>query len=242
MKNICIINYQAGNLKSLSNALMRSGYAPVISADPEVILSADLAILPGVGAFGDAVDALKTSSLWDTLQTRFSLGRPLLGICLGMQLFFEDSDELGLTNGLGWMRGKIRRLNPGSPSLKVPHMGWNALVQPQTRDSVLPQGSTSLTAQNAASVSAQSRFIGSWLAPELQGWTYFVHSFGLTHMDEEAVVAYCQHGQMIPAIVDNLYESSHTRGRLIGFQFHPEKSGPLGETMLRSAIEEVLRK
>lgn len=203
MKKICIINYQAGNIKSLSNALMRCGYAPVVSADPEIILSADLAILPGVGAFGDAVEALKDTGLWDVLHQRFALGRPLIGICLGMQLFFEDSDELALTEGFGWMKGQIRRLSPDSKSLKVPHMGWNQL-----------EGKRS-------------------------GWTYFVHSYGLVNMDEAAVVAYCDHGQKIPAIVDNAYECGTEKGRLIGFQFHPEKSGVFGEVMLRTAIEEV---
>lgn len=236
MKSICIINYQAGNLKSLANALMRSGYAPVISCDPEVILTSDLAILPGVGAFGDAVEALKSSELWEPLQTRFSLGRPMLGICLGMQLFFEDSDELGFTSGLGWMKGHIRRLKPQSSSLKVPHMGWNSL---EIKSSALALSqNVALTSQSSALALPQN----SWAAHLYQGWAYFVHSYGLTHMEDEAVIAYSQHGQMVPAIIDNAYECSETKGRLIGFQFHPEKSGPFGESMLRTAIEEVFKK
>lgn len=205
MSKICIIDYQAGNLKSLENALSRSGMVATLSNDPSVVLEADLAILPGVGAFGDAMEALKKNGLLEVILNRHKAGKPLIGICLGMQLFFESSDELGYTEGLSLMKGHIRKLAPNEKTFKIPHMGWNTL-----------KGSYS-------------------------GYVYFVHSFGLTQMDSRCVVSYTNHGQQIPAIVDNLYETGPTKGRLVGFQFHPEKSGPFGELMLKNTIEEVLQ-
>ncbi len=207
---ITILDYQAGNLKSLRNALTRQGFESLISSDPEVILTSPLVILPGVGAYGDAVCALERSGLKAALIERSTLGRPILGICLGMQLLYEDSDETegeGLATGLGLLKGKIRRLLPNDPSLKIPHMGWNQL---QKTENTLPQ-----------------------LTPYNNEDMYFVHSYGLVETEDAQVQFYTDHGQKIPAIV---YKPA-----LMGFQFHPEKSGLKGEQLLAEAIQILSR-
>ncbi len=121
-----IIDYDAGNLKSVEKALHRIGDSPVVTRDPEVILSADHIILPGVGAFGDAMEKLKQYGLVDVIKEACKRQIPFLGICLGMQLLFASSDEAPGVEGLNILPGKILRI-PDCPGLKIPHMGWNSL-------------------------------------------------------------------------------------------------------------------
>ena len=212
---IAIANYQAGNLKSLLNALSRHGLSAEITADPDRLLSADLVILPGVGAFPDAVSALKETGLWEVLLQLHASGKPLLGICLGMQLFYDDSDEGTLTSGLGLLSGRIQRLKPNDSTSKVPHMGWNGLQK-----------------KSAGSYERFKEFTNQDV--------YFVHSYGLVGEDPSTVVFCADHGQSIPALVyqPKRTEGINTFGALIGFQFHPEKSGPSGELMLIKAIRQ----
>lgn len=226
---IAILNYQAGNLKSLINALGRHGLDAAVTADPAVVMAASLVILPGVGAFSDAALALETSGLGQVLKDRHACGKPILGICLGMQLFYQDSDEGQLTPGLGLMAGHIRRLSPGTPlspgmplspgtplspdqaGLKVPHMGWNELLA------------------------------GEGLKPTFSDFAnsdmYFVHSYGLIGADPKETVFYADHGQLIPSMIYRPKSEMPLRGALMGFQFHPEKSGLIGEKLLMAAIE-----
>ncbi len=218
---IAILNYQAGNLKSLLNALSRHGVQAEVTSNPELLLSAELVILPGVGAFADAAGALETSGLGAVLNERHLSGKPILGICLGMQLFYEDSSEGVMTKGLGFMQGQIRKLAPNNAALKVPHMGWN-LLEAYDFDSTLDKNSTD----------------ANTLANQLcASEVYFVHSYGLVGEDPSQVLFYTNHGQRIPALVYQAASVLPTRGPLIGFQFHPEKSGPLGEKMLITAIK-----
>lgn len=121
---IAIIDYGMGNLHSVSKAVERLGFMAVVTADEQTILSADGAILPGVGAFGDAMDHLRSSGLQDVVLRFAATGKPLLGICLGMQLLFSRSEEHGLHDGLNLLPGSVIRFQGG---FKVPHMGWNKL-------------------------------------------------------------------------------------------------------------------
>lgn len=125
---IAIIDYGVGNLFSLSGSLAHLGIASVITDDPAEIDAAERVILPGVGAFGDAIDKLSQRGLISVLNRQVASGKPLLGICLGMQLLFERSFEYGEHTGLGYLAGSICPLNDDIPSgMKVPHIGWNSL-------------------------------------------------------------------------------------------------------------------
>lgn len=131
MKTIAIADYGVGNLFSLSSSLKYLGLESVITCDSDTILSADRVILPGVGAFGDAMDKLRASGIRPALDAFVSSGRPLMGICLGMQLLFEKSYEYGEHDGLGYIPGSVKPLTDAFAglgiALKVPHMGWNSL-------------------------------------------------------------------------------------------------------------------
>ena len=130
---IAIIDYDAGNIKSVEKALKYLGEDAVITRDREEILSADKVILPGVGAFGDAMYNLKKYGLDEVLREVAERQIPLLGICLGLQLLFERSDETPGVEGLGILKGEILRI-PDCPGLKIPHMGWNSLkINPNSK-------------------------------------------------------------------------------------------------------------
>ena len=125
---LALIDYGAGNLHSVANALKAAGAEDVaITADPDLVRSADRIVLPGVGAFGACAAALRSvPGMIDALEQRVRRdGTPFLGICVGMQLMADVGEEMGEHDGLGWIRGRIRRLTPTDPAAKVPHMGWN---------------------------------------------------------------------------------------------------------------------
>ena len=123
---IAMIDYDAGNIKSVEKALQKLGADVVITKDPQEILSAEKVILPGVGAFGDAMNNLKKYGLDEVIRQVVAKGTPFLGICLGLQLLFERSDESPEAVGLGILKGEILRI-PDAEGLKIPHMGWNSL-------------------------------------------------------------------------------------------------------------------
>ena len=123
---IAIIDYDAGNLKSVQKALEHLNQEAVITRDRDEILSADKVILPGVGSFGDAMNKLKSYNLIQTIEDVVDKKIPFLGICLGLQLLFERSDESKGVNGLGILQGEVLRI-PDAPGLKIPHIGWNSL-------------------------------------------------------------------------------------------------------------------
>ena len=125
-----IIDYGVGNLFSLRSSLRSIGETAVISSDPAVIQAADRVILPGVGAFGDAAAKLRESGLDRTVLEQAAAGKPLMGICLGMQLLFEKGYEFGTHDGLGLLKGEVVPMQGAIPAeLKIPHMGWNALIR-----------------------------------------------------------------------------------------------------------------
>ena len=126
---IAIIDYGMGNLRSVQKALEAVGAEAVVSSDPKTILNADSVVLPGVGAFRDCMDNLDRLGLIEVVRRSVASGKPFLGICLGLQLLFEQSHEFGTVKGLGILPGKVKRFElSDDPSLKVPHMGWNTLT------------------------------------------------------------------------------------------------------------------
>ena len=126
---IAIIDYGVGNLFSLKSSFAAIGQEAVVTSDPEVIHAADRLILPGVGAFGDAAQKLRESGMAQVIKTETAAGKPLMGICLGMQLLFDKSYEYGEHEGLGLIRGEIRPISEViDDGLKIPHIGWNALI------------------------------------------------------------------------------------------------------------------
>ena len=172
---IAIIDYDAGNIKSVEKALLSMGETPVLTRDPEVILQADHIILPGVGSFGDAMENLNKFGLIDVIHEAINRKIPFLGICLGLQLLFESSEETPGVAGLGILKGKIVRI-PEGPGLKIPHMGWNSL---NVRDGA-------------------SLFKGL----EKEPYVYFVHSYYLQAKDPKIVAATTEYGVTIHASVE----------------------------------------
>ena len=126
---IAIVDYGVGNLRSVQKGLERVGATAVVTDDAAVLDAARGVILPGVGAFGDGMDNLKARRLVDPVLRQVQRGKPLLGICLGMQLLFEESEEMGQHQGLGLLSGRVVRFPDGD--LKVPHIGWNQLLGPR---------------------------------------------------------------------------------------------------------------
>lgn len=136
---IAIIDYGMGNLHSVSKAIERLGYEVITTDQPELILSADAVILPGVGAYGDAMKHLNETGLGEIAKQYAASGKPMLGICLGMQLLFEESEEFGVHQGLGLLQGKVVKFQG---DFKIPHMGWNKLefLQPSPLLTSLEEG------------------------------------------------------------------------------------------------------
>lgn len=172
---IAIIDYDAGNIKSVEKALIALGQEVVITSDKEEILKADKVILPGVGAFGDAMENLKRTGLDQVVKEVAQRDIPFLGICLGLQLLFESSDEAPGVEGLGILKGKILRI-PDQEGLKIPHMGWN-----------------SLHLENNGRL-----FKGI----EENAYVYFVHSYYLKAEDEQIVKASTEYSTHIHASVE----------------------------------------
>ena len=172
---IAIIDYDAGNIKSVEKALLLLGQDVVITGDREEILKADKVVLPGVGAFGDAMDNLRRTGLDQVIREVTDRGTPFLGICLGLQLLFERSDEAPGADGLGILEGEILRI-PDKDGLKIPHMGWN-----------------SLHLENNGRL-----FRGI----EEGSYVYFVHSYYLKAADERIVKASTEYSTHIHASVE----------------------------------------
>ena len=199
MGYIAIVDYGVGNLKSVSNAMAYLGIETRICGDGRELELADSIILPGVGAFPDAADRLRETGL-DQVLLNQSKKKPMLGICLGMQLLFEWGDEVRPCQGLGLISGVVRRMETIQ---KLPHIGWNSLSFPN--DSLLFRGL------------------------EKGACVYFVHSFSGRPTVSEQVLAVTDYGGPVVAAV--------RQGQVYGCQFHPEKSGEVGLTILRNFAE-----
>lgn len=204
---IAIIDYGVGNLFSLTASLNYLGAETIVTSKKEDIEAADRIILPGVGAFEDAIAKLRATGLVETIMEETAKGKPLLGICLGMQLLFEESHEYGRHQGLGLIKGVIASIDEdlkkeNVEGLKVPHIGWNALsfAEDEPLFKYIRQGDC----------------------------VYYVHSF-YGKACAESTIASSTYGIEITGAVRN--------GSVYGTQFHPEKSGDVGLNILRAFME-----
>lgn len=208
---IGVIDYGMGNLYSVEQALLRLDCEVHITSDVEELNQMDGYLLPGVGAFPDAMRQLNQLGLDSYIKQLASNNQPLLGICLGMQLLYEESRENGVTKGLGILTGTIQKfeeLDAQQQRVRIPHMGWNPL---------------SFTDQP------------KWLAhldKEDSTHVYFVHSYLAQHTKQNEVIASSTYaGQFVPGLVQ--------KGTITGMQFHPEKSGPFGRYLLAKWVSLV---
>ena len=201
---IAVVDYGVGNLFSLSSSLAAVGADAVVTGDADTSRRAEKILLPGVGAFEDAIGKLRESGLDRVVCEEALAGKPLMGICLGMQLLFDKSYEFGEFEGLGLIRGAVRPIADVIPrELKIPHIGWNALHLAKEKSPIF-------------------RYL------EEGDCVYFVHSFYAAEC-EESVIATAEYGAELTAAVQ--------RGNIYGCQFHPEKSGPVGLSILREFAE-----
>ena len=175
-----IIDYGAGNLCSVQNAISRLGKDSIITANPSEIMSADRVILPGVGAFGDAMRSLAKKGLDKVISDYIKSERPFLGICLGLQLLFEESEESPGVSGLGIIKGRVVHIPPRK-GLKIPHMGWNNIELSKKSDILRDLGE--------------------------RPYVYFVHSYYIQASDESDVSAYTEYGESLGAAIErgNVY-------------------------------------
>ena len=213
LPRVAIVDFGMGNLFSVKHACEWAGLQATITASRETLLSADAVILPGVGAFGDAMAALCRHDLVSVLQEIEACGKPFLGICLGMQLLMTESYEFGRHKGLGFIKGEVVRLEHSvehDRTLKVPQIGWNRIMQSGP---------------------------GSWQGALLDGvpdgeFMYFVHSFYVKPVDPRVVLSLTRYGST------NIC-SSLRQGNIFACQFHPERSGPQGLQVYRNLAKQV---
>jgi glutamine amidotransferase len=211
---ITLLDYGMGNLRSVAKALEQTGGRVCLTSTPSVVAKASKCVVPGVGAFGDAMKELKKRKLLEPLKEYLASGKPFLGICLGLQLLFEESEE-GNCKGLGVLEGKVIRFNePRATShgsrLKVPHMGWNQIRKQGTGDR------------------GQKK-----RCPLLKGlpdnsYFYFVHSYYVKPADKEIIAATTEYGTEFTSIIWS--------GSIFATQFHPEKSQETGLRLLRNFV------
>lgn len=205
---IVVLDNDMGNAGSVLNMIKRAGGQAVISSDPEIIRQADKLLLPGVGSFDKGITNLKHAPFFQILtQKVLEQNTPFLGICLGMQMLFEQSEEGSLHEGLGWIQGKVKRFNFDNEmttnDLKIPHMGWN-LVYPAKPNKLLPVNESEL------------RY-------------YFVHSYHVECKNQEDILATTHYGYDFTCAVQH--------NNIMGAQFHPEKSHRFGMALIKNFIE-----
>ncbi len=201
---IAVIDYGVGNLFSVEKALTALGAEVRVTSDAAEIAAADKIVLPGVGAFGDCMKNLTATGLIPTIRACVAKGTPLLGICVGLQILFEGSEESPGVAGLGLLKGMVRKIQ--APGLKVPHMGWNSLIITEPRQSV-------------------DLFRNLSVKP----YVYFVHSYHAVPADRSIITSAAVYGELLTASV--------AAGNIQATQFHPEKSGDVGLTILKNFIE-----
>ena len=196
---ITIIDYEMGNLRSVEKAFEKLGFDARVSNNPDDLLTTDKVVLPGVGAFKDCITNLRDGDFVEPLLQHVEAGKPLLGICVGMQMLFDESEEFGRHKGLGLISGKVKRfpagMEEGGERLKVPHMGWNTIQI---------QRSAPLFKDTAE---------GSYV--------YFVHSYYCAADNPADVAASCRYGDIV-------FSAAIWRDNLMATQFHPEKSQDVG--------------
>lgn len=203
-KSVTIVDYGIGNLRSIEKAFEAIGASVHRTDHPDDLRRADRLVLPGVGAFGACIGEIRRRGLEQPIHAFVETGRPFIGVCVGMQLLFEESDERGQHTGLGLLPGRVVRFPERSAAsdelLKVPHMGWNT-IEPRLSDSLfegLPQ----------------------------ESFFYFVHSYHPQPSNDSDILATTKYGHTFPAVVG--------RDNVFGVQFHPEKSQHNGLRILRN--------
>jgi glutamine amidotransferase len=202
---VVIIDYGMGNLRNVQKAFEHIGVPAQVSSEVADLQAAERLVLPGVGAFGDAMTNLNAAGLVEPIQQAVAEGKPLLGICLGLQLLFEESEEMGVHRGLGILAGRVVRFPDG---LKVPHIGWNQLeMRPSTT------GSGPSRSQLLEGIPDKS-------------YAYFVHSYYGDPADPACILAETEYGIRFASVVG--------KGNVFGVQPHPEKSQEVGLTLLRN--------
>ena len=208
-KQVVVIDYGIGNVFSICNALSRIGVLPILSGDPGIIAKAERVILPGVGAFSKAMDNVRSKGLDEAIVKFIDTGRPFLGICIGMQMLMERSNELGEHVGLGLINGSVERIPNISISgsgVKIPHIGWAQV-------------------NNTSSSLSKDAFCTS----NNHSYYYFVHSYMCETSSKDDLLATASYqGIIIAAVIG--------RDNILGVQFHPERSGPVGLNFLNSFI------
>ncbi len=210
MKRAAVVDYSVGNLFSVTAAIKKVGFEPELISDPDELLHADALVLPGVGAFSRGMSALIQRGLDDALRQAVKKGTPLLGICLGMQLLFDSSEEFGQHAGLALLPGRVVRIPPAADHehYKVPHIAWSELAVPAGID---------------------------WSTTPLRNLrpgaaAYFVHSFHAVCANPKHRVAFIDYGSgELTAVVGD--------GQIWGAQFHPEKSGVVGLSLLSAFLD-----
>lgn len=199
-KNIIIIDYHLGNLYSVKNAFKKLNLDISISSNEDKIQNADALILPGVGAFKEAMTNLEKYNLINVIKNFIISGKPFMGVCLGLQLLFEESNEFENSKGLGIIKGKVSKLTFDSVNnIKIPHIGWNSIYK---------------------------RNINDWNNTPLQDLKngtdmYFVHSYHVKPLDESIISSYTNYNDLI-------FASSIKKDNIFACQFHPEKSAKEG--------------
>lgn len=211
MMSVSLVDYDCGNLFGMRRALEVCGAQVAIADTPDKVIGADRLILPGVGAFGDAMAALRKRGLDHAVDDFAATGKPFLGVCVGMQVLFDESDEFGSHKGLGLFKGAVRRIPKRAAdgtSHRIPHIGWTEIQPPDEERT-----------------KNDTMFFGI----ETPIYTYFVHSYMAVPAEERDRLANSDYGgHSICAAV--------RRDHIWGCQFHPERSGPVGLKMLSNFI------
>ena len=206
-KKITIIDYGCGNIYSLTRVLNKLGYTVEVTNDSDKIINSDKIILPGVGAFKIGIDNLKKNKLDESINLFLNKGNYLLGICLGMQLLMEKSDEFGSHIGLGLIKGNVTKLN-NKEYYPIPHIGWSQI---ELEESSLKKNSI------LENIKDRSYF-------------YFIHSFQVKTNLKKETLSFTNYG-------DNCFSSIINSENIFGTQFHPEKSGKVGERLLSNFLK-----
>ncbi len=220
-RRVAIVNYGMGNLFSVEQACLVVGLAPIVTSSPQDVLDSEGVIVPGVGAFGDAMAALERTGMVNPLkEIALKRCKPLMGICLGLQLMMEESFEFGYHKGLGLIHGSVIRFDQSikdqtGRAVKVPQVGWNRIFQ------------------------LKSRELGTkpWAESLLQGveegeFMYFVHSFYVVPKEKEVQLSMTRYG-------DTEFCSAIERDQIFGCQFHPERSGAQGLRIYQNFAKRV---
>ena len=206
---IAVIDYGVGNLYSVEKALKFVGGEVKVTSSAADLKDADKLVLPGVGAFGDCMKNLTATGLIPTILEQVLMHKPLLGICVGLQILFEKSEESPNVKGLGIFKGEVKKIRAGN--LKIPHMGWNS-IEIGRKDNLIKFGASKI-------------FAGL----EGKNYFYFVHSYHAAPSNADIITATTDYSEKVTAAVE--------LGNIFATQFHPEKSGDVGLKVLKNFVE-----